>query len=490
MKTNLGAVSRKRLLFIGLGLVAAMSRVSGQTNIPIDHFIFIIQENRSFDNYFGTFPGANGIPAGVTLPDYPGGPRLPKNHPFLLLTGRLPHDLSHVWTSAALDYDNGAMDGFLWGEWRAGKVYYGQSIPVPTPDPNLVHIHQRKTTSRVSARAPGEEVLSPNGFADDEDEEAPDVADQNQAAEDSQPASSGPPNPNSRPSWVHYTLSYLDYHVIPNYWDYARKYTLCDNFFSSERADSFANHLYMVAAQSAGIVGNPEARFGWNSFLFPSIVNLFGQANISWKYYSGHTHHPKISSNPRMIAVWRPLPGFQKFANDPHLGEHLVYSDQFFTDIKSGSLPQVCWLIPTGAESEHPPNDVQTGMKYVTGLINAIMKSSYWQSCAIILTWDDYGGFYDHVAPTQIDQFGFGFRVPTIVISPYVIPKNISHTRYDFASMLALVETTFHLSPMASRDAAANNMLDCFNFSETPLPADIITPDTKLDFSDMATTTP
>ena len=483
---NLSAVSRKRWLFVGLGLLATMSRVSGQTNIPIEHFIFIVQENHSFDNYFGTFPGANGIPQGVALPNFPGGPLVEK--PFLLLETRVPHDLSHVWTSAALDYDNGAMDGFLWGEWREGKVYYGKSIPVPTPDPNLVHIHQKTRTQATSAK--GQEILSPNGFADDEDEEAPDVEAQNQTIDDAQPAPSGTPNPKTRPSWVHYTLSYMDYHVIPNYWEYARKYTLCDNFFSSERADSFANHLYMVAAQSAGIVGNPEGRFGWNSFLFPSIVNLFGQANISWKYYTGHTHHPKLSSNPRMIAPWRPLPGFEKYANDPHIGEHLVYSDQFYADIKSGNLPQVCWIIPTGGESEHPPADVQVGMKYVTGLINTIMKSSYWQSCAIILTWDDYGGFYDHVAPTQIDQYGFGFRVPAIVISPYVIPKNISHTRYDFTSLLALVETKFHLSPMASRDSAANNMLDCFNFSQTPLPPDIITPDTKLDFSDMVTKTP
>ena len=126
----------------------------------------------------------------------------------------------------------------------------------------------------------------------------------------------------------------------------------------------------------------------------------------------------------------------------------------------------------------------------MTGLINAVMKSSYWQNCAIILWWDEFGGFYDHVRPIQTDEYGFGFRVPAIVISPYAIPQNISHTQYDSTSPLKLVETKFGLTPMASRDAAANNMLDCFNFSETPLPPVIIDEDTKLDFSDMAATNP
>jgi phospholipase C len=476
-----------RLLFVLLGLVFVVARVSAQTNMPINYFIFIVQENHSFDNYFGTFPGANGIPAGIHLADYPGGPLLEKNHPFLLMSPRVPHDLSHAWTSAALDYDNGAMDGFLWGEWPEGKRYYGQSIPVPTPDPNLVHVHQKAASKAPQAEQA--KLTSPHGFTDDEDEDAPDIQDRNDALQAASPTVSGPPNPKNRESWVHYTLSYIDYHVIPNYWSYALKYTLCDNFFSSARCDSFPNHLYMVAGQAGGIVANPAGAYGWDSFLFPSVIDLFGSANISWKYYSGHSTNPKHPSNPRQLSPWRPLPGFQKFANDPHLGQHLVYSSEFFTDLKAGTLPQVCWITPTGAESEHPPADVQNGMKYVTGLINAVMKSKYWQNCAIILFWDDYGGFYDHVPPQQIDTYGFGFRVPAIVISPYSV-NAVIHTQYDIDSPLKLVETKFGLSPLTGRDGAANAMLDCFNFSQTPLPPDIITDETKLDFSDMKTTTP
>jgi phospholipase C len=423
------------------------------------------------------------------LPDYPGGPLLEKNQPFLLLETRAPHDLVHEWIESALDYDNGAMDGFLWGEWPAGKRYYGRHIVPPKPDPNLVYPRQKKSKGKANS-TDRQEILSPNGFSDDEDDAAPDVAEQNEALGDAQANSSGPPNPKDRPSWVQYTLSYMDYNVIPNYWDYARKFTLCDNFFSSVPGDSCPNHFYPVAGQSGGIVNYDAGAYGWASFNFSSIVNVFAQANISWKYYMARSDDPKHPTNPRQISIWNPLPGFQKYANAPNLGQNLVYTDEFFSDLKAGTLPQVCWLIPTSALSEHPPVDVQKGMNYVTGLINAVMNSSYWQNCAIILWWDEFGGFYDHVKPVQIDQYGFGFRVPAIVISPYSISGAISHTQYDETSPLKLVETAFHLSPMASRDAQANNMLDCFNFSQTPLPPDIITPDTKLDFSDMAATTP
>ena len=128
-------------------------------------------------------------------------------------------------------------------------------------------------------------------------------------------------------------------------------------------------------------------------------------------------------------------------------------------------------------------------MWYVTKLVSAVMKSNYWQSCAIIIVWDDYGGFYDHVAPPQVDKFGYGFRVPALVISPYS-QVGIVHTQYDLTSLLKLVETKFGLTPLTSRDSASNTMLDCFNFSQTPLPPVIITRKTRLDFSDMVTKKP
>jgi phospholipase C len=129
-------------------------------------------------------------------------------------------------------------------------------------------------------------------------------------------------------------------------------------------------------------------------------------------------------------------------------------------------------------------------MRYVTRLINAVMTSSLWQSCAIILVWDDFGGFYDHVPPPQDDFYGDGPRIPALVISPYSKGGVIVHTQFDLTSPLKLIETCFGLSSLTQRDADSNNMLDCFNFSQVPLPPDVITPDTKLDFSDMVTTKP
>jgi phospholipase C len=466
-------------LFLWISLVVPGVVARGQAGIPIEHFIFIVQENHSFDNYFGTFPGANGIPAEVALADYPGGPLV--NKPFLTTAANIPHDLSHRWVSAVLDYNNGAMNGFMWGEWPDGYNYYGKSIAVPTPNPNLVHPRHR-TSPKPKAQATGEaneEVISPNGFADDEDEAAPDIQEQNDALAAARPSPSGPPNPKGRPAWVIYTLSYVDYHVIPNYWEYARKFTLCDNFFCSVKSDSFPNHLYLVAAQSGGVVTN-EHNY---AFSFPSIIELFGQSNVTWKYYTG-------SPFTTQVGVWRPLPGFAAYANDPRLDDHLVQTSEFYADLKRGKLPQVCWLIPPGPLSEHPKEDVRKGMWYVTDLINAVMKSEYWQSCAIILTWDESGGFYDHVPPIQTDQYGFGFRVPCLVVSPYSNASTIVHTQYDLTSLLKLVETKFGLASLTDRDGASNTMLDCFNFAQAALPPVIITPKTKLDFSDMQVRTP
>ena len=121
-----------------------------------------------------------------------------------------------------------------------------------------------------------------------------------------------------------------------------------------------------------------------------------------------------------------------------------------------------------------PRSDITVGMWYVTDLINAIMQSSYWKNCAIILMWDDSGGFYDHVAPPQVDEFGFGFRVPAIVISPWSKSGKVIHTQYDLTSPLKLVEAKFGLGSLTGRDASANSMLDCFDFTQAPLPTHII----------------
>jgi phospholipase C len=464
--------------FVGVSRLAA----DATSSIPIQHFIFIIQENHSFDNYFGTFPGANGLPTGIELADYPGGPLV--EHPFL--GGPTSHDLGHTWVAVQLAYNNGAMDGFFWAEWKAAEMYYGKNIFVPKPNPSLVKSRKRSHPAAASPRTSNSSVehdsgehLSVNGFVDDEDPDDPG----NNTDDDNSPLTprTSPPPIKDRPSWVKNTFSYLDQTVIPNYWAYAQKYTLCDAFFSAFEGPSLPNHLYSVAAQSGGLAQNVYAR-SWNYF-FPSIIDLLGTGRVSWSYYVG--------GNPSKQNLWNPLPGFQAYEKNVFdISAHLANTSKFYDDLKNGSLPQVSYLIPSGEESEHPPQNVQTGMWYVTGLVNAVMESTYWQRCAIVIVWDDYGGFYDHVPPPRdSDQLGDGFRVPALVISPYARP-GVNHTTYDTTSLLKLLEKAFGLGSLTARDGSANTMLECFDFSETPLTPLIITRDTKLDFSKLETIKP
>ena len=169
---------------------------------------------------------------------------------------------------------------------------------------------------------------------------------------------------------------------------------------------------------------------------------------------------------------------------------HLVSLSQFEQDLKDNRLPEVCWIVPTFLDSEHPPADSARGMWHVTNLINAVMQSSAWNDCAIIVTWDDFGGFYDHVPPPQIDKYGYGPRVPALVISPWSRPGAVIHTNYDFTSPLKLIETRFGLPSLATRDRAASDMEDCFDFAQKPLAPRIIRKDTPLDFSGVKPTMP
>jgi phospholipase C len=448
-----------------LALSTDRTFAAGNPAIPIEHIIVIVQENHSFDNYFGTYPGANGIPAGTMLPKVPGGPHILA--PFLATT-TTPHDMQHGWIPAAVAYDSGLMDGFYWSAYGPSARYYGNGITTPPPDSNLVQIVPTASPTLTSAPAitnSNTEILSPQGFTDSEDELAPDVGNQNEALAIKQATSSS--SPPTQPSWAINAVSYYDSAFIPNYWNYAQHYTLCDKFFSTLRGPSEPNHLDIVAAESGGIVNNYDPSVYTLYYFFPEIMDELLQAGVSWKYYTGQIH-------PQKENLWNPLPGFSQITSNPAQFAKLVSTGQFYTDVTNGTLPQVCWLIPSAQNSEHPPQDITIGMAYVTNLVNAVMQSLYWRNCAIIITWDDYGGFYDHVRPIQTDEYCFGFRVPCLVISPYALSNTVVHTQYDFTSILKLIEAKFLLSSLTGRDGAANDMLNCFNFSQTPLAPDII----------------
>ena len=386
-------------LLVLAGPQRARSQAAPKGIDKIEHVVWIIQENRSFDNYFGKYPGAEGIPPGTCLPKLPGSAACVR--PFHL-PARFPAcDLSHNWSIAHAAYDHGAMDGFVWAEGTS------------------------------------------------------------------------------------YTMGYYKGSDIPNYWNYARHYTLDDRFFSSLNGPSLPNHVYTVAAQSGGLIVNPgnlkqlkRVMDDPDGFSFASMINLFSKSAISWKYYietlpkrRGRVTGMNLRyPNPKKFSLWNPLVGFAAVRRNPSLMEHLVSQDEYYQDLKHGTLPEVSWLIPAFQDSEHPPEPVRQGMWYVTRLINALMQSRYWDNSVIFLTWDDYGGFYDHVDPPQVDAYGYGPRVPLLVISPFAKADYITHQMGDFTSMLKFIEERWGLGHLTARDDRASDLRDAFDFNQKPNP--------------------
>jgi phospholipase C/archaellum component FlaF (FlaF/FlaG flagellin family) len=368
---------------------------------PIQHIVFIVKENRSFDHYFGTFRGVHGATQGtistgemITLWRAP---------------DRMPHDLDHSHAGAVNAINGGAMDRF---------------------------------------------DLIDNGNVDGE----------------------------------FLSYSQMTQADIPNYFTYAHTFTLADQMFSSAANNSYPNRLYTIGALDTGAYGLPTLNrtftpeWGCDSpagtvvatmdaqgaisdvfpcFDVPTLAERMDNHGISWKYYApsygerGYTYSSYDSiSYVRNSALW---------------STNVVPMSQFVTDALSGNLPAVSWLV-AGAQDEHPVAGTCLGENWTVEQINAVMQGPEWSSTAIFLTWDDFGGFYDHVPPPPVDPFGFGPRVPLLIISPYAKPAHISHTWYEFASVLKFIEKDFTLPPLGKRDALANDMMDSFDFSQSPLP--------------------
>ncbi|HET6266355.1 MAG TPA: alkaline phosphatase family protein [Acidobacteriota bacterium] len=371
----------------------------------IQHFIFIMQENRSFDHYFGTYPGADGIPPNVCLWDPKIRTCVKPYHDEADINLGGPHD----WSNAIADINNGKMNQFI------VEAYKGHHCK-PDVDPDCV---------------------------------------------------SGLP---------HEVMGYHDYHEIPNYWNYARLYVLQDHMFESVKSYSLPAHLYMLAAQSGGYI-NKVTQGVPKRFEFPEITELLTSDKIDWKYYVKKGFIPDTEdpedvgmvptkiATPHTFTYWNPLPEFSEVTDDPEQNSRLVNTDQFFVDAKNGKLPQVCWVIPSHAVSEHPTSSVKAGMAWVTSLVNAVMRSPNWKDSAIFISWDDWGGFYDHVPPPSTDQYGFGIRVPGLVISPFARQNYIDHEVHSFESWLKIVEERFSVQPMTQRDVEADSMLNDFDFT-------------------------
>jgi phospholipase C len=259
---------------------------------------------------------------------------------------------------------------------------------------------------------------------------------------------------------------------IPAYWTYAKEFALFDRYFTSIMGESAPNHFYLVAASSGGAISNPHGdnyqpscsvpqatiRVLTDSGAItskpacldiPTLPNLLSEHGISWKAYG----------------YWA-MGALHRIYDDPQLRANLLKESDFLRDLQSNRLPAVTWLIST--RDEHPTKSVCDGENWTVDTINAIMRSQYWSSTLIVVTWDDWGGWYDHVPPPQIDRFGLGFRVPTLVISPYTKHGYIGHRLTEHSSILKTIETLFALPSLTQRDAQANDLLDALDFAQPP----------------------
>jgi phospholipase C len=370
----------------------------------IQHIVFIIKENRTFDNYFGTFPGADGATSGTTSTGQ------------VVSLGQTPdltpYDLGHTWDEALKAMNGGGMNRF-----------------------DLVQ----------------------NGNVDG------------------------------------YLLPYtqMTESDIPNYFAYARQFVLADHMFSAVTGPSFPNHLYTVAAQSGGAINNPQGdnksqlwSYSWGCdaddqvtvdvrneqgnvskqppcFDFKTLADSMQAAGITWKYYAPGFHQPGYA--------WSALNAVRHIRQGALWQQNVVPDTQFVEDARNGKLPAVSWLV-TGRASEHPPMGTCLGENWSVQQLNALMQGPDWNSTAAFLTWDDFGGFFDHLPPPKADAMGLGPRVPLLIISPYAKKGYISHTVYEFSSFLTFVEKRFNLKPIGERDAKANPMLDSFDFDRQPAP--------------------
>jgi phospholipase C len=242
---------------------------------------------------------------------------------------------------------------------------------------------------------------------------------------------------------------------IPSYFAYAKQFTLCDHYFTDVAGPSTPNHLMLIAAHSP-LIDNPHH---WDPielqppFNLPSLPTSLANAGLDWRNYGGY--------------AFRFISNLQ--------GHHTtVKSDQFVLDAAAGILPAVSWVYAPGGFSEHPKDDITKGEAWTVAQVNAIVQGGLWPSTAIFITWDDWGGWYDHVEPANVEQwsdgtqFRYGPRVGCMVLSPYAKSGYISKVTHSHVSLVKFCETTFGLPPLNARDRDADDMLDCFDFTRQP----------------------
>ncbi|MFL5845489.1 MAG: phospholipase C [Solirubrobacteraceae bacterium] len=371
----------------------------------IRHVIVVMQENRSFDHYFGTYPGADGIPMrdghpAVCLPDLRRpGCRRPFHDPSLV-NGGGPHSAP----AAAAAVDGGRMDGFVTTAETASRGCTNRHDP----------LCELRTT--------------------------PDV------------------------------MGYHDAREIPNYWAYARHFVLEDHLFESVPSWSLPSHLSLVSGWSArcdvpdeaaschaDVAGPADPSYARGrvpgQYAWTDLTYLLHRAHVSWRYYVSSGKEPDCPDDEpapcvqphqgaRTPGIWNPLPWFTTVRQDHQL-TNVQPVGSYFRAARTGHLPNVSWVVPDDHVSEHPPSSIGDGQAFVTKLVNSVMRGPDWDSTAIFLAWDDWGGFYDHVVPPTVDGQALGIRVPGLIISPWARRGRIDHQTLSFDSVNRFIEDRF-----------------------------------------------
>jgi phospholipase C len=404
---------------LGCGGSGDNKTVSSPTTSPrsessgIEHVVVIVQENRTPDNLFHGLPGADIADSGINS--------VGETIAFTPIPLSVLYDLDHSHLGFVKMFDGGKMDG-------ADKLASGCTL--------------------TGANCP-----SPN---------AP--------------------------------FSYVDPAEVQPYFEMAKQFTFADRMFQTNQGPSFPAHQFVISGTSAPTatsnlfaaenVGYPansgsnveagcagptgetvamidpmgnESTTQFPCFEHETLLDLLDSHGITWRYYAPSTG--SIWTAPNAIRHLR-------FGNDWQ--NVIIPQSKVLTDIANGQLAQVTWVIPDGRSSDHPRQNDGSGPSWVASVVNAIGNSAYWSNTAILITWDDWGGWYDHVAPPILNSYEYGFRVPLIVVSPYAKRGYVSHTMHDFGSLLRFTEETFHLPSLGYADSRADDLSDCFDFTQAP----------------------
>jgi len=425
----------------------------------IRHVIVIMQENRSFDSYFGTFPGADGIRAangrrGACVPDVTGHRCIRPYHDGANKDSGGPH--RHV--DAVRDINGGRMNGFI-KTARSALAADCRRFP--------------QAHACASASDIGRDMMG-----------------------------------------------YHDSREIPNYWAYARSFLLQDHMFGPNSSWSLPAHLFLVSEWSARCNRSGRPKSCVNAldnpikppseapkpgvhvpdYAWTDLTYLLHRHGVSWRYYiargtepdcdRGHLVCRSVHQDEETPGLMNPLPWFSTVRQNRQR-KNIAPTSAFFRAARQGKLPAVSWVVPSDVVSEHPPNLITRGQAHVTNVVNAVMKSPDWKSSAIFLAWDDWGGFYDHVVPPKVDENGYGLRVPALVISPYARRGFIDHQVLSFDAYAKFIEDDFlggqRLDPrtdgrpdprptVRGRPPRLGNLARDFAFTQPPRPPLLLPP--------------